>query len=65
MDFQRFMGFMKRKNMKFKVHQIYGVTHYCILFLEWGHIYVMANEYVCIASKVNNLTAERLITLRP
>ena len=33
--------------------------------LEAGHIYAMVNEYYCNPDKVNNLTAERLITLRP
>ena len=35
-----------------------------MLIPEAGHIYIMVYEYYCIADKVNNLSAYRLITFR-
>ena len=33
--------------------------------MKWVKPFAIGYEYVCIPNKVNNLTTERLITLRP
>ena len=33
--------------------------------MKWVKPFAIGYEYVCIPDKVNNFTAERLITLRP
>ena len=33
--------------------------------MKWVKPFAIGHEYVCIPDKVNNLTAERLITLHP
>ena len=33
--------------------------------MKWVQSFAIEYEYVCISDKVNNLTTERLLTLRP